>query len=616
MSLVKKISWYRHRLSAMSLAEVRYRLVDKWRIWTEGGFLEDVQSLESLTVNAKALRLPQLSDFPDSFRQQLAIDARHLIKGKWQLFGWKSVDVGAPPCWHRDPAFGTVIDPDMPAHRLNHRDLPSGADARTIWEINRWAEMTRLAMHGWINKDVDAIRTAQLWIEDWCDRNPPGVGINWTSALEVALRLINFTWFDTLVAAVGNTTLNTAQVNLVKRIVSVHAAWIWRYRSNGSSANNHLLGEWSALIIAGTRWPALEKITCNIDEAWQTLGHEILRQFGEDGGSREQALHYHLFGFDLAWQAARVMGCKAGPIYERLSLAATFFADVSQSGESWDFGDNDDAQVVPMTLLRSKAIQEWRDWFNGEQGVLYAWLGSPPTSRQLSASNEWRTFPTSGIAAIRTHGWFARLDASPLGFGSIAAHGHCDALHLSIWDSDIALLIDPGTGSYYGNIVLREELAQWSAHNGPLPANESFETPRRHGPFLQLSHHKQPTLVTEGTAAIARFEHEHHSFQRHVLWHGESIEIRDTEDLHKPFSVHWCLAPECTIVDHLALNPGHFIIHRDDRYWELLMDAPEASFSISTRRVSSSYGRIQESTVICVTGIQKGLATCLRRMAS
>lgn len=614
MSLVKKLSWYLHRLSAMNLAEVRSRLITKWRVWTELSFLEQIQSVELIAVNSKVPRLPALSAFPHFYRNQLALEAKRLLNGDWQLFGWKTVELGAPPCWHRDPIFGIVIDPDILAHRLNHRDLPCGADVRTIWEINRWAEMTRLAMHGWVNHDLEAIRTAQLWIEDWCDRNPPGVGINWTSALEVALRLINFTWFDTLVSAVGDSALCSAQINLVKRIVPIHATWIWRYRSNGSSANNHLLGELSALILAGSRWPELEKITCSVDTSWQNLGNEILSQFAKDGGSREQALHYHLFGFDLAWQAARVMGCKAGPVYDRLALAASFFAHVSQRGESWDFGDSDDAQVVPVTAVRANAVQEWQDWFNGKPGVLQAWLGTPPISPQLITNHEWRTYSTSGIASLRSHGWFARLDASPLGFGNIAAHGHCDALHLSIWDSECALLIDPGTGFYFGNVELREELARWEAHNGPQPVDQSFETPRRHGPFLQLSHHQSPTVVTEGSLAVARFEHENHVFQRRVLLHGNSIQIHDTEDLQKPFSVHWCLAPECTIEDDFSIKLGRLILHRNDRRWELLMNSPEATYSITTCRVSPSYGQIQESKVIIANGIQSGLVTHLRRL--
>jgi len=212
----------------MSPSEVKHRLVEKWRVWTEGGFLENVAGLASSEVNAKAIRLPERTDFSAEEKTSLAAEATRLLRGEWQIFGWKNVEVGAPPCWHRDPALGVVIDPDIPAHRLNHRHLPNSADARTIWEINRWAEMTRLAMHGWVNQDIDAIRTAQLWLEDWCERNPPGLGINWTSPLEVALRLINFTWFDTLVSATGNQTLALAQHDLVQRIVPIHAAWIWR----------------------------------------------------------------------------------------------------------------------------------------------------------------------------------------------------------------------------------------------------------------------------------------------------------------------------------------------------------------------------------------------------
>ena len=201
MRLGQQISWYCHRLRAMSPVEVCHRLGARWRIWTEGGFLEGLQPLDHLDVNVNVPRLPAISVFPESTRSQLATDARRLLRGDWQIFGWRDVNVGAPPCWHRDPASGVVIDPDRPAHSLDHRHLPDGADSRSIWEINRWAEMTRLAMHGWINDDLEAIRTAQIWIEDWCDRNPPGLGINWTSPLEVALRLLNFTWFDALVQA-------------------------------------------------------------------------------------------------------------------------------------------------------------------------------------------------------------------------------------------------------------------------------------------------------------------------------------------------------------------------------------------------------------------------------
>ncbi len=604
----------------MSLVEVKHRLLEKWRHVTEPRFLQSLAAFELGSALSKSPRLPDKSSAPESLRVQLVEDARRLLRGDWQLYGWRDVALGSPPCWHRDAACGVVIEPDKAAHRLNHRHLPDGADARTIWEINRWSEMTRLAMHGWLNGDAAAVRTAQLWLEDWCERNPPGQGINWTSPLEVALRLIQFTWFDALVSAtdfgagVNGQAIREAQSNLVKRIVPLHAAWVWRYRSAGSSANNHLLGELAALVVAGARWPCLSKVACSSETAWDLLAVEVLHQFAADGGSREQALHYHLFAFDLAWLAVKTVGCKAGEVHERLIQAAVYFRDLVQGAEPWDFGDSDDAQILPFTLKRSQAVAEWQAWFKGVKGPLNFWLGESPLAVFESASHpSWRLFPESGMAIGRSMDWSVRLDASPLGFGSLSAHGHGDALHVSLWDGDQALIIDPGTGGYYGHVDLRTELAAWTAHNGPQPSS-GFLTPRRMGTFLLCQHHTRPSLVAEGDSAVARFDHEGHCFQRRVRLIGDQIEIIDAEDSDQPFTVRWIFAPECQVkeVPHEAGLCLH--LKRGDRTWELLCAAPGVQWHLEERRVSPGYGRIEMATAAVLREVRQGLITRLRRL--
>ena len=167
-------------------------------------------------------------------------------------------------------------------------------------------------------------------------------------------------------------------------------------------------------------------------------------------------MHYHVFAFDLAWQAARAVGCRAGEVHDRLVLAARYFLALGQGAEAWDFGDSDDAIVLPLALRRGDTLEEMRRWLMGEECALRWWLGQPPqhAPNQFTSGltvHEWQAFPASGMAALRSHGWVARLDASPLGFGPLAAHGHCDALHFSVWDGSQAVLIDPGTGGYHGH---------------------------------------------------------------------------------------------------------------------------------------------------------------------
>ncbi|HYF34921.1 MAG TPA: heparinase II/III family protein [Prosthecobacter sp.] len=609
MTAAAKLRWYVHRVRAMSPAEVGHRFAEKYKHATQQSYIRKISSIAWNHAPAAFPELPDRLSAPPSLLAQLRADADALRQGRWQLFGWQGADVKTPPAWHRDPIADVVIDSTLSAHRLDHRHLPGGADVRRIWEINRWAELTRLAMHGWLNRDVPAIQLAQRWLEDWCGENPVGRGINWTSPLEAALRLLNFCWIDALARA-GAPETGAVQDALTAQIVPLHAGWIWRHRSVGSSANNHLLGELAALTAASARWPGLEQVACATTAAWDNLGAEILRQFAPDGGSREQALHYHLFGWDLAWQAARAAHCHQGAVHERLGQAARFFMDMAVSGEAWDFGDSDDAQVLPFALCRSDAGSEWKAWLQGQPGALRFWLGEPPVVPS-TPSQSWRCYSETGMAMHEAPGWRVRFDASPLGFGALAAHGHCDALHVSVWDHSEALLIDPGTGGYFAAPEVRARLAGWDAHNGPQPL-QAFRSPERIGTFLQTRHHSAPSLAMDGGAAIATFSHEGHSFSRSTAVHGDRLEISDVELSGRPFRTAWQFAPGCTLTPMDPSSPSCWIIAKGPRRWLMRFAGESPTFAVSERLVSPAYGQMKAAPALSITS-RGAIRTILER---
>lgn len=539
-----KVSWYVRRLRAMSMGEIGRRLLERC------GRLREPEKLQKITRKpwdgafTDFPKLPWRERVPPELRKQLASDAEKLVRGEWELFGWKNVEVGAPPCWHRDATLGVVIDPDIPARKLDHRHLEHDADARAIWEINRWSEMTRMAMHSALNGDVHAIRVAQLWLEDWCDRNRPGHGINWTSPLEAALRLMNFCWFDALVRGCNDPELARRQDELTARIVPMHAWWVWRRRSFGSSANNHLIGELAALVMAVARWPTLERAVCSAKRAWQLLEREILSQFATDGGNKEQALHYHLFAWEMCWHAGKAADGLKGAVLERLTKAAQFFVDLAETPDAWDFGDSDDAQVLPLALKRANAAAEFRGWLlrRAEGATMRFWLGEPPHGVKATMRGRWITHAESGHAVWRDGRWTARVDASPLGLGSMAAHGHLDALHVSLWFEQHALVIDPGTGAYHSNPALRARLAAWEAHNGPVPV-AGRRAPERMGAFLWARHHAMPGLEVHDDICVMRFECDGRQMQRAVHVVEGRVEICDEAGLETSHVVTWQLAP-------------------------------------------------------------------------
>jgi hypothetical protein len=60
-------------------------------------------------------------------------------------------------------------------------------------------------------------------------------------------------------------------------------------------------------------------------------------------------------------------------------------------------------------------------------------------------------FRSSGQLSCQSGFWRLALGRVSARYLRTAAHGHLDALHLSIWFKDLALVIDPGTGCYYYN---------------------------------------------------------------------------------------------------------------------------------------------------------------------
>lgn len=555
MTAPGRFGWYWHRLRAMSFAEIAGRALRTARLSTNRSAARILDTFRLGSAVGLWPVLPQRSEAPRSVREATSGEAVRIREGRWVLFGWKETQVPSPPIWHRDFMNGSEAPVGIEARYLDYRHLPGRADARCIWELNRWAEMVRLAQNAWLNGVTDDARLAQRWLFDWCDRNPLGVGVNWFSALEAGLRLVNFCWIDALVRGCGSADLIPMQDELAERIAPGHAWWVWRHRSFGSSANNHLIGELSGLVLAARRWPSLDGVACRAERAWKRLAGEVLRQFAEDGGNREQALHYHLFAWELAWQAARVMGTNTGPVADRLGQAARFYCDLVHGREPWDFGDCDDAQITPFPSERRAAAAEWEAWLLGQdQGEgLRFWLGAPPTGVVPLSPRTWKVYPQSGLAVQEVNGWKARVDGSPLGFGRLAAHGHLDAMHVSLWDRERALVIDPGTGSYFEDADVRTRLASWELHNGPIPV-KGRARPYRVGPFLWAGHHRAPQLDLEGEVCTVRFACSGPLVRRTVRYVADADAWRLTDAIagEQAHVVRWRLAPQWHVVRQWA----------------------------------------------------------------
>lgn len=533
----------------------------KVRQWRDARGTPDWNSV-TLDESGAYPRLPPASEAPHVLREALALDIEEIMSGRWRAFGHLPIKVDDPPRWGKDYLADIELPTTESAFKLDHRNLPKRADIKLIWELSRWYQLVRLAMGAYVLHESRAAGKCVEWLEDWVKENPPFRGWNWTSALESGLRLIQFTWISALLRE------NMRQWGLQERLSALrdhilppHIWFTWRYRSFGSSANNHLLGEIAGLLVATANWPDLAKWGAEFSELHSLFEEQTLAQFAPDGGNREQALNYQLFSFEFCLHARNAVLAARKPISsvveQRLDSAMRFFWDVQSDREQWDYGDSDNAFVLPLFLNEPTLVREWRKWMaQAGSPALQYWLNAPPVQGKALAegkpvhakeAGEWWYFQNSGIAVCESGLWWLRWDLSPLGYLSTAAHGHLDALHLSVWFHGVPFIIDPGTGAYYADKDLRSWLASRAAHNSPCPPGP--EWPSRLGPFLWAGHHKTPCSEFSHAAFRSELQLNAGKVTRTVAFQKGELAF-DVEDRYVPasgdpgeFSVRWQFAP-------------------------------------------------------------------------
>ena len=417
--------------------------------------------------------------------------AERIAEGWLDVFALRPVDIGSPPRWNRDPKSG-IEAPLAFGKTLDYRDCDLVGDIKYLWEPNRHLHLVTLAQAFSLTRNEKYFLTLQEHLESWWLACPYGYGPNWASALEVALRLVS--WSSAWQLLGEERLEESAQFkSLWLRSIYQHAAFIRGWFSLHSSANNHLIGEAAGLFLAALTWPCWPEARDWLASSRRILEEELLAQNAPDGVNREQALWYQQFVLDLlvlCLLAGKANGQWFSADYEsRIEAMMDFIASVMDAGGNVPMiGDADDGRASELSpgacpyrsllalgavlfkrgdfKLKAQRLDDRARWLLGEGAdARFQALDAERTRLPLR-----QTFPEGGYVVLGCDFDTPRelrmvADAGPLGYRSIAAHGHADALSVTLSVGGREFLIDPGTYAYHTQERWREYFRGTAAHN-------------------------------------------------------------------------------------------------------------------------------------------------------
>jgi hypothetical protein len=506
--------------------------------------------------------------------------ADNIARGQFDLFGWHGVECGAAgPDWHLDPRSGKRA-PLSHWSEIRFLDSRLVGDCKITWEPNRHQYFSTLGRAYWYTGDEAYARTFVRHLTSWMDANPPKLGINWASSLELAFRAISWMW--ALHFFRESPALSPSVFLRALKFLYIHARHLETYPSTYFSPNTHLTGEALGLFYLGVLLPEFKDSRRWHETGWRILREQLGRQVRPDGVYFEQATQYHRYTTDFYIHASILGEANGLPVRRVIDPTLQGLLDhlmymTRPDGTTPFLGDDDGGQLM---VLDSRASNDFRGalatgavlfarsdyaYVAGEPSQEMLWLRGPEALPRFlglgkrTPAGLSRAFRDGGYFVMRD-GWgrranFAVVDCGPHGALS-CGHAHADALAVELVAHGCPFLVDAGTYTYTGSVEERNYFRGTAAHNTVTVDGEPSSVPTTAFRWGHVARSRLAAWISHSRFDYLEGEHDGYARLAEPAIHSRSVlflkrdywVIRDrveSNGLHR-VSVHFHCAPGVT----------------------------------------------------------------------
>ena len=521
LSIFRPVIGFRKRQMARTAAitssesELSNCLKEPKDIWT---FLSDFRSrkIPLFFFNEGDIDLFRKASFPE--KQTIITDAESVCNHDFDLLGSGKTSVdgeGGRIDWHRDFKSGVRWEPNV-----FHTDIPltksEGSDIMVPWELSRFQHLPTLGKAYQLAGDETFAREFVDEISNWIESNLPGYGVNWTSTMDVAIRVVNWIWgyyffkdspqisdgfllnfLESLLIHGRHIVANLEQRSRVRQFATsllVHKISIIASLRQGWTriANNHYISDIVGLIYLGIMLPEFEETRKWLNFGVKQLIRQMEKQVYPDGVVYEGSISYHRLQAEL-FLSPTLLCLKNGIEFprwymERLEKMIEFVMSYTKpDGTAPQIGDTDDRRLHILAsygnwdkrdhryLLSIGANLFSRADFKRIAGQFHEeafWLSGTKRLEGVNQHLKSNAFTHAGFYIMRKNGLYMMTDCQPNDILAPSAHKHNGRLSFELFAYDKSFIIDPGAYIYRASKDMRNLFRSTKYHNTVVVDNE------------------------------------------------------------------------------------------------------------------------------------------------
>lgn len=431
----------------------------------------------SLLGNAEAI---SVGDFEGLFVDS----ADRVLGGSFILFErWFDISPehsSGEDLWRTDFESGYRF-PDCAYTRVSAQN--NVADIKLPWELGRMQRLMPVAVAYVVTGERRYLDSFRDIVSGFAAANPLGKGVQWVCTMEVGIRAFNI-----LVAfeAVQQFLEEDDELHtMVACLAFAHAEHIMANLETSArlQENNHYVADLLGLAAVASYYPSHPRSRVWGRYATKELMRCARKQILDDGCCFERSTRYTRLLGEMLFYAGKTLArtefALPAAYWDRLALLSSFLDAVTDdAGHSPQVGDNDSGRVMPLSAeafedlrLCGRLVARERGTLSVDDPALFAeealiYGAGSRASGIPSRGNHVAVFPDAGMAV-------ARIGAFSLGFLAVdafdewseAGHTHNDKLSFVLSVDGRALLVDPGSGVYTRNTVMRDRLRSTAQHS-------------------------------------------------------------------------------------------------------------------------------------------------------
>jgi len=359
--------------------------------WVENSYTSKAPGFEGIKFKIN-LKIPEFDN--KGIWLSHVLHPRHISHGRKI---WKLVDEDYIPIdWQKDIKSGFRWNAKK--WYLSQRNkYYRGADLKVPWEISRMYHLPQIAIFSILDTDLTEtyIREFRNQVLDFTATNPPRMGVNWTTTMEVSIRAINMLIAYDLFCQLDKTSI------LDKDFKQVFANSMFEHGKhilnnlefNKKLTSNHYLSNITGtLFISVYLQPSDFSIQCLLFSIGE-VKDELFKQFLSDGVNFESSTSYHRLSAEMMvlslslinrlsrYNKESIFGnqnLKADKIkeidnafksvlnnrvFERIYRIGQFACDlIKPGGEAPEFGDNDSGRILKLTPVgQMMSVRDLKD---------------------------------------------------------------------------------------------------------------------------------------------------------------------------------------------------------------------------------------------------------------